>query len=108
MKRRTQKDFEASVRDRIRAIPGVELSVGYNKPIWITLLGPSPEGARGPHQGHPREDVARSRASPTSSSSLKAQNPAITIKVDNELASDLGLTVLADRQRRAPVAWRET
>ncbi len=92
VKRRTQKDFEASVRDRIRAIPGVELSVGYNKPIWINLLGPSPEGL---------EDLTKDILAKMSKikgitdveSSLKAQNPAITIKVDNELASDLGLTV---------------
>jgi len=92
VKRRTQKDFEASVRDRIRVIPGIEISVGYNKPIWINLLGPSPEGL---------EDLTNDILAKMSKikgitdveSSLKAQNPAITIKVDNELASDLGLTV---------------
>ncbi len=92
VKRRTQKDFEASVRDRIRVIPGIEISVGYNKPIWINLLGPSPEGL---------EDLTKDILAKMSKirgitdveSSLKAQNPAITIKVDNELASDLGLTV---------------
>jgi hydrophobe/amphiphile efflux-1 (HAE1) family protein len=92
VKRRTQKNFEASVRDRIRVIPGIEISVGYNKPIWINLLGPSPEGL---------EDLTNDILAKMSKikgitdveSSLKAQNPAITIKVDNELASDLGLTV---------------
>ena len=92
VKRPTQKEFESKVRERIRAIPGVELSVGYNKPIWINVLGPSPEGL---------EDLTNDILAKMSKikgitdveSSLKAQNPAITIKVDNELASDLGLTV---------------
>ena len=86
------KDFEKKVRDKIRAIPGVELAVGYNRPIWINLLGPSPEAL---------EDLtveilakmAKIKGITDLESSLKAQNPAITMKVNNELASDLGLTV---------------
>src|SRR5262249_29777339 len=39
----TQKQFEKKVRDQIKTIPGVELAVGWNRPIWINLLGPSPE-----------------------------------------------------------------
>jgi len=86
------KDFEKKVRDKIRAIPGVELAVGYNRPIWINLLGPSPEAL---------EDLtveilakmAKIKGITDLESSLKAQNPAITMKVNNELASDLGLSV---------------
>ena len=35
------KDFENEVREKIQAIPGIELAVGYNRPIWINLLGPN-------------------------------------------------------------------
>jgi multidrug efflux pump subunit AcrB len=38
------KTFEKKVRDKLRSMPGIELAVGYNRPIWINLLGPSPEG----------------------------------------------------------------
>src|SRR5882672_11678331 len=41
VKRMSQKDFEADVRDKIRRIAGIELAVGYNRPIWINLLGPN-------------------------------------------------------------------
>ena len=86
------KDFEKKVRDKIRAIPGVELAVGYNRPIWINLLGPSPEAL---------EDLtveilakmAKIKGITDLESSLKASNPAITMKLNNELASDLGLSV---------------
>jgi len=88
----SQKQFEAKVRELIRSIPGVELSVGYNRPIWINLLGPSNEGLQ-----RVTDDVmariAKVKGIVDLESSLKANNPAITIKVNNELASDLGLTV---------------
>jgi HAE1 family hydrophobic/amphiphilic exporter-1 len=88
----TQKAFEAKVREKIRAIPGVELSVGYNRPIWINLLGPSNEGLE-KVTADVMEKIAKIKGIADLESSLKANNPAITIKVDNELASDLGLTV---------------
>jgi multidrug efflux pump subunit AcrB len=91
-RRRPQKEFEAAVRDRIRAMPGIELAVGYNRPIWINLLGPSPEGL-----AELTEDIlakmSKIKGITDLESSLKAQSPAITMKVNNELASDLGLNV---------------
>jgi hydrophobic/amphiphilic exporter-1 (mainly G- bacteria), HAE1 family len=91
-RRPTQKQFEKAVRERIRAIPGVELSVGYNKPIWINVLGPSPE-ALSDLTDAIMAKIARIKGITDLESSLKAQNPAISVKVDNELASDLGLSV---------------
>ncbi len=92
VKRRTQKEFEALVRERIRAIPGIELAVGWDRPIWINLLGPSNEGLESV-TADVMEKIARVKGIVDLESSLKANNPAITIKVNNELASDLGLTV---------------
>jgi hydrophobic/amphiphilic exporter-1 (mainly G- bacteria), HAE1 family len=88
----SQKDFEAKVRQRIRAIPGIELAVGYNRPIWINLLGPSNEGLE-KVTDDVMERIGKIKGITDLESSLKANNPAITIKVNNELASDLGLTV---------------
>ncbi|MEP7068600.1 MAG: efflux RND transporter permease subunit, partial [Usitatibacter sp.] len=90
--RMPQKAFEAKVRERIRAIPGVELSVGYQKPIWINLLGPSPEELAD-LTGEIVDKLGKIKGITDLETSNKAQNPAITIKVNNELASDLGLTV---------------
>jgi multidrug efflux pump subunit AcrB len=90
--RRTQKAFEAVVRDRIKAMPGIELAVGYNRPIWINLLGPSPEGLA-ELTGDILDKMSKIKGITDLESSLKAQSPAITMKVNNELASDLGLTV---------------
>ncbi len=90
--RRSQKDFEALVRDKLRSIPGIELAVGYNRPIWINLLGPSSEGLE-KVAADVMEKIGRIKGITDLESSLKANNPAITIKVNNEIASDLGLTV---------------
>jgi len=92
VKRMNVKDFENEVRRKIRAIPGVELAIGYNRPIWINLLGPSnDELAR--QTDIVMAKLAKIKGIVDLESSLKANNPAITIKVNNELASDLGLTV---------------
>ena len=90
--RMTQKEFEALVRERIRALPGIELSVGYQKPIWINLLGPSPEELADLTQ-EIVDKLSKIKGITDLETSNKAQNPAITIKLNNELASDLGLTV---------------
>ena len=38
-RKRTQKEVEDAVRADIARLPGVEVSVGNNKPVWVTLLG---------------------------------------------------------------------
>jgi len=86
------KEFEKLVRKEIVKIPGIELAVGYNRPIWINLMGPSPEVLESITNAT-LEKMAKIKGITDLESSLKAQNPAITIKVNNELASDLGLTV---------------
>jgi hydrophobe/amphiphile efflux-1 (HAE1) family protein len=86
------KDFENEVRRKIQAIPGIELAVGYNRPIWINLLGPSNDELER-ISNETMAKMAKIKGIVDLESSLKANNPAITIKVNNELASDLGLTV---------------
>ncbi|KQV92585.1 efflux RND transporter permease subunit [Pelomonas sp. Root1237] len=42
-RKRTQKEIEDAIRADIAKIPGIEVSVGFNRPIWITILGSDPE-----------------------------------------------------------------
>jgi len=42
-RKRTQKEIEDSIRADIAKIPGIEVSVGFNRPIWVTILGTDPE-----------------------------------------------------------------
>jgi multidrug efflux pump subunit AcrB len=92
VKRMPQKEFEAAVREKIRRIAGIELAVGYNRPIWINLLGPNNDELER-ISNVVLEKFAKIKGITDLESSLKANNPAITIKVDNVAASDVGLTV---------------
>ncbi|QJR16122.1 efflux RND transporter permease subunit [Usitatibacter palustris] len=92
VKRPSQKDFETKARKKIQTIPGIELSVGWNRPIWINILGNNNEALQN-LSDELLEKIAKIPGIVDLESSLKASNPAITMKVNNELASDLGLTV---------------
>ena len=37
------KDLERDIRNALRPIAGTELTLGFNRPIWVNLLGPDPE-----------------------------------------------------------------
>ena len=43
-RRRTQKEVEDAIRARIARVPGVEVSVGFNRPIYVAILGSDAEG----------------------------------------------------------------
>jgi hydrophobic/amphiphilic exporter-1 (mainly G- bacteria), HAE1 family len=90
--RRSQKDFEAAVRARLKSVAGIELSVGWQQPIFVNLLGPAPEKLADITRDT-MEKIGRIKGITDLESSLKAQNPAINIRVNNELASDMGLSV---------------
>lgn len=41
---RSQKQVEDAIRAEIARIPGIEVSVGFDRPIYVALLGTDPEG----------------------------------------------------------------
>ena len=43
-RKRTQKEVEDAIRERIAKIPGIEVAVGFNRPIYVAILGSEPEG----------------------------------------------------------------
>ncbi len=90
--RRSQIAMEKAVRERLRGIAGIELTVGYNRPIWINLIGPASDDL----PGLLATIMAKVGAVPgivDLEHSLQAANPAIIIKVNQAVASDLGLSV---------------
>ena len=68
-RKRTQKQVEDAIRETIAKIPGIDVSVGFDRPIYVAILGSDPAGpgAAWPASS-PSKVQARSRASPTSSS----------------------------------------
>ena len=90
--RRRQKDLEALIRKRLKPIAGVDLSVGFEKAIYIAILG----------QDIAKLDVvakqvmlklATIKGVTDLENSLAASTPSVVVKIDNERASDLGLTL---------------
>ncbi|MEW6707574.1 MAG: efflux RND transporter permease subunit [Pseudomonadota bacterium] len=43
-RKRTQQQVEDAIREQIARIPGIEVSVGFNRPIYVAILGNDPEG----------------------------------------------------------------
>jgi multidrug efflux pump subunit AcrB len=43
-RKRSQTEIEDAMRAQIAKIPGIEASVGFNKPIYVAILGNDPEG----------------------------------------------------------------
>ena len=90
--RRAQKDLEKSIRERLKPIAGIELSVGQNKPIFIAILGQDESKLDGVAQ-QVMKKMRGIKGVVDMEYSLAAANPSTTIKINNELASDLGLSV---------------
>ena len=89
--RRSQKALEKLIRARLLPIAGIVLSVGQ-KPINIFILGT--DEAKLDDVAHRLMDKMRGiKGVVDMEYSQEGANPATMLKIDNELASDLGLSV---------------
>ena len=41
---RSQKQVEAAIRSQVATIPGTDAALGFNRPIYVAILGPEAEG----------------------------------------------------------------
>jgi multidrug efflux pump subunit AcrB len=89
---RTQKDLEKAIRAALRPIPGIELALGYDRPIWWNILGPDPDTLR-TLVAQFAEQVAKVPGIADMETSEKALNPALSIRLNNAAAADLGISV---------------
>jgi hydrophobe/amphiphile efflux-1 (HAE1) family protein len=89
---RSQKDLERAIRAALKPIPGIELAFGFDRPIWFNLLGPDAE-TLGKLSTEFAARVAKVPGIADLETSEKAANPALSIRLNNDAASDLGITV---------------
>jgi hydrophobic/amphiphilic exporter-1 (mainly G- bacteria), HAE1 family len=89
---RSQKQLEKVIRNTLKPIPGVELSIGYDRPIWFNMLGPDPETLAVLAREFAQK-VAKVPGIVDLETSDKAANPALSIRLNNDAAADLGVTV---------------
>ncbi|WP_426103063.1 efflux RND transporter permease subunit [Massilia sp. TSP1-1-2] len=90
-KRRSQQEMETVLRDRLTPIAGISMSVGW-KPVRINIMG-SDEGKLDT-VAHKLMDKMRAVKGVTDIEySQEGANPATVVKINNELASDLGVSI---------------
>jgi multidrug efflux pump subunit AcrB len=89
---RTQFDLERAIRKTLQPIPGIELTVGFNRPIFVNILGPDPVTLAAL-----ATDLKARLASVPGIADLelseKPANPALSVRLNNDAASDLGISV---------------
>ena len=90
-KRRSQKELEKAIRERLSPIAGITLSVGW-KPIFIAILG-TDEGKLDEVAHRLMDKMRKIKGVADLEYSQEGANPSTTVKINNELASDLGLSV---------------
>jgi multidrug efflux pump subunit AcrB len=89
--RRPQKEIEKAIRERVARIAGIQLSVGWDKPIFISILGPD-SGKLSEIANALMAKIATVPGIADLESSERGANPTIAVRVNNELASDLGVS----------------
>jgi hydrophobic/amphiphilic exporter-1 (mainly G- bacteria), HAE1 family len=89
---RSQKELERAIRAALKPIPGIELAFGFDRPIWFNLLGPDPDTLSKLSEQFARK-VANVPGIADLETSDKAANPALSIRLNNAAAADLGITV---------------
>jgi len=89
--RRSQQELEQVIRDRLSSIAGVTLTVG-ERPIFIAILGN--DDAKLDAVAHRLMDkMAAIKGVADIEYSQEGANPATLVKINHELARDLGLSV---------------
>jgi hydrophobe/amphiphile efflux-1 (HAE1) family protein len=88
---RSQKDVEQAIRDRVARIPGVELKVGWNQPIYVALLGNN-DAEMQRVIAELKTQVQKIRGITDIETSVKEGTPALAVRLRPELAAEYGIT----------------
>jgi HAE1 family hydrophobic/amphiphilic exporter-1 len=88
----SQRETERAIRAALRPIPGIELAFGFDPPVWVNVLGPDP-GTLTRLIDEFAAKVARIPGVADLETSEKAAQPALSIRLNDAAAADLGITV---------------
>jgi HAE1 family hydrophobic/amphiphilic exporter-1 len=89
---RSQKEIEKAIRGELKSIPGIESAFGFDRPVWVNLLGPDPETLTILINEFAQK-VAKVPGIADMETSEKAAAPALAIHLNNDAAADLGINV---------------
>jgi multidrug efflux pump subunit AcrB len=90
--RPSQKAIEKTIRERLSRMAGLQVSINSNnQPVFISILGPDTAKLTELSQ-ELMAKLAKIPGIADLESSEKGANPTVAVRINNELASDLGLT----------------
>ena len=90
-RQRSQKQVEEAIRDMIAKVPGTDASLGFNRPIYVAILGNDAEGlARVANEF--AEKVKKIPGVVDVESSVKPGLPAYAVRLKPGAVRELGLT----------------
>jgi hydrophobic/amphiphilic exporter-1 (mainly G- bacteria), HAE1 family len=89
---RSQKEIEKAIRADLKPIPGIEGAFGFDRAVWVNLLGPDPETLTLLINEFAQK-VAKVPGIADMETSEKAAAPALAIHLNNDAAADLGINV---------------
>jgi multidrug efflux pump subunit AcrB len=90
-RRRTQAQVEAAIRAAIEPIPGVQATVGFNRPIYVAILGSDPDGLARVATDF-AEQVKKIPGTVDVEVSVRPGIPAWAVRLKPEAVRELGLT----------------
>jgi hydrophobic/amphiphilic exporter-1 (mainly G- bacteria), HAE1 family len=91
-RKRSQKEIDDAMRERLKSVAGLEVNIGWNRPIRIFVQGPDIKQLDRISQ----EVIGKIKAVKGTvdvESGFKPTSPALDVVVNRELASDLGVSM---------------
>jgi len=88
---RSQQQLEQAIRKRVASIPGVDLKVGWNTPIYVALLGNN-DAEMNRVISDLKGKVQQIRGVTDVEISVKEGTPALSVRLKPELAAEYGIT----------------
>jgi len=90
-RQRSQKQVEEAMREMIAKVPGTDASVGFNRPIYVAILGSDAEGLARVADAF-AEKVKQIPGAVDVESSVKPGLPAYAVRLKPDAVRELGLT----------------
>ncbi len=91
-RKRTQKQLDDALRKRLNRIAGLDINIGFNRPIQVYIMGPDIK-----ELDRVAQDVMTKMKAIKGvvdvESTFKPTNPSLDVVVNRELASDLGVSM---------------
>ena len=104
---RSQKEVERAIRAALKPLPGIALTVGFDRPIWVNILGPDPDTLSSIMTDFAAR-VAKVPGIADLERSDKAANPALAVRLNHAAAADLGINVQQIGTALRPLVAGET